>query len=378
MKNIDKNVIYLGWVSFFTDMASSMVTTLLPIFVVYVLNEGIDKLGIVIASATFISYILRILFGYLSDKYSIVKPFVVSGYFISAITKPLLAFSSTYIDVVALRGVERIGKAIRSASKDSLISYYVKEKSHGRTFGFHKMMDIAGELTGALIIFTIFMFLTRDENVIRDIFAFTIIPGFISTFIVLVYVKDSPQRVKTPTNIVNKDDYKIFMPLFVYFGFLFFMMSEQFFILRVRDIGYTIEMIPLFMILLTFTQAVTSYFSGMLSDYIGIYKSLIISFVFGLISILMLNVNLWLSFVFLALFTVLSLNSIRSYISQNAKSKGYVYGVFYGGIAFSSASGALVIGFIWNSYGFEKVILFSEVGISFMLLLMLLIKKKLS
>lgn len=46
MKTIDKNVVYLGWVSFFTDMSSSMITTLLPIFVVYVLHEGVEKFGI--------------------------------------------------------------------------------------------------------------------------------------------------------------------------------------------------------------------------------------------------------------------------------------------------------------------------------------------
>ena len=157
MKNIDKNIIYLGLVSFFTDMASSMVTILLPIFVVYILNEGVDMLGVIIAIATFASYIFRILFGYLSDRYKIVKPFVVSGYLISAITKPLLGFSETFSSVAFLRPSERLGKAVRSASKDSLISTYAKENSHGKTFGFHKMMDIAGELSGAIIIFILFL-----------------------------------------------------------------------------------------------------------------------------------------------------------------------------------------------------------------------------
>ena len=119
MRSINKNIVYLGFVSFFADMASSMVTTLLPIFMVYVLHEGVDKLGIVIAIATFISYAFRILFGYLSDKYNIVKPFVVTGYFISALSQPLLALSTTFMSVGLLRGVERMGKAVRSASKDS-------------------------------------------------------------------------------------------------------------------------------------------------------------------------------------------------------------------------------------------------------------------
>jgi len=55
MHHIDKNIIYLGWVSFFTDFSSAMVTTLLPLYVVYILNEGVDKLGIIIAVASFVS-----------------------------------------------------------------------------------------------------------------------------------------------------------------------------------------------------------------------------------------------------------------------------------------------------------------------------------
>jgi MFS family permease len=372
MKNIDKNVIYLGWVSFFTDMSSNMITTLLPIFVVYVLHEGVDKLGIIIAIATFISYGFRILFGYLSDKYQIVKPFVVTGYFISALSKPLLAFSNTYISVALLRGVERMGKAIRSASKDSLISSYVKNKEHGRTFGFHKMMDIAGELSGAFLIFLIFRFITEDEHSIRMIFEFTIIPGLIATFIALFFVKDAPKKEKKESSVVNKADYKLLPVLFIYFGFVFFIMSDQYFILKAKNDGYGLEMIPLFVMLLTATQTMTSYYSGVLSDKIGVTRTMLLAFIFGILSISMMNINLWAAFGFLGLFTILSLNAVRSYISEYAQSKGFVFGIFYGGVAISAALGALTIGYIWKIYGFENALFFSEIGMSFMFVFLLL------
>jgi MFS family permease len=362
MKNIDKNVIYLGWVSFFTDMASSMVTTLLPIFIVYVLNEGVDKLGIIIAISTFVSYIFRILFGYFSDKYQIVKPFTLIGYFISAVTKPLLYFSTTYISVAILRSAERMGKAIRASSKDVLISSYVQNNEHGKTFGFHKMMDISGELFGALCIFVIFMFFSKDETIIRNIFAFTFIPGLIALLIIVFFVQDKPSSIKKVQKniVINKKDFKLFYILFIYFGFIFFLMSEQFFILKAKEDGYDISIIPLFMIVLTFTQSITSYYSGILTDKIGISKSLILSFIFAIISILVININLWIAFVFLGLFTILSLNSIRTIISSHAVSKGFIFGVFYGGIAIFSSLGAVVIGFIWEIYGVNSVILFSE------------------
>ncbi|MDO8455103.1 MAG: MFS transporter, partial [Sulfurimonas sp.] len=93
---MNKNIYYLGFVSLFTDLASAMITPILPIYIVYVLHDSIDKLGLVVAMATFVSYFFRILFGYLSDKYQITKPFILVGYLLSAITKPLFAFSSSF------------------------------------------------------------------------------------------------------------------------------------------------------------------------------------------------------------------------------------------------------------------------------------------
>ncbi|MEA3352446.1 MAG: MFS transporter [Campylobacterota bacterium] len=362
MKKINKNIIALGWVSFFTDMSSSMVTTLLPIFVVYVLHEGVDKLGIVIAVATFVSYIFRIVFGYLSDRYKIVKPFVVTGYFISAITKPLLAFSETFISVATLRGTERVGKAVRSASKDSLISSFARDRSHGKTFGFHKMMDIAGELSGALIVFIAFLYFATDESTIRTIFLFTAIPGLLATVIMILFVKDAPKKIKENNNVINKEDYKLFPLLFIYFGFLFFIISEQFFIVYAKEDGFSLSTIPLFIILFTFVQTAVSYYGGLLVDKIGSFKILLLSFIFGLLSLVSIKFNLWLSFALLGLFTVLSLNAVRSYISLNAKSKGFVFGVFYGGVAIFSSLGALVIGYIWQHYGIDNVLKFSIIG----------------
>jgi len=359
---INKNIIYLGFVSFFTDMSSSMITTLLPIYVVYILHEGVDKLGIIIAVSTFISYVFRIIFGYISDKYQIVKPFVVAGYFISAITKPLLAFSNTYISIAFLRGTERMGKAIRSAPKDSLISSFSKKGEEGKTFGFHKTMDVAGELSGSLIILIIFMFFTKNQEIIKDIFLFTIIPGLIATLIAFFFVKDTPFKTKSINVIINHSDLKLLPLLFIYFGFIFFIMSEQFLILRAKDFGYTLAIIPLFVILFNLIQVIASYYGGILSDKIGVFRSLGIAFSFGILSIFLINISLWLAFLFLGLFTVLSLNSIRAVISKNATSKGFIYGIFYGGIAVFSSLGALTIGFIWKNYGFETVLKFSEIG----------------
>ncbi len=359
---INKNVIALGFVSFFTDMASSMITPILPLFIVYILNEGVDKLGFVVAIATFVSYSFRILFGYLSDRYQVVKPFVVTGYLLSALTKPLLYFANTWQQIAALRGVERMGKAIRSATKDTLISAYSQGKS-GKTFGFHKTMDIAGELSGSIIAFYVLYHFGKNRVVFENIFAFTLIPGIIALFIVCFFVKDVPYKKKE--KVFNlKDDYSLLPVLFIYFGFIFFMFNESFYIIKAKEAGFSIEYIPLLIVLLNLTQMLLSYFFGLKIDKIGAKKILFVSFVFGVLSMLGLYFNFIITgFVFLGIFTVASLNALRSYISANAYNKGTVYGILYGGVALSGALGAIVIGLIWKYFGESKAVIFSLAGL---------------
>jgi len=364
VKNIDSNIIAMGWVSFFTDMASSMVTTLLPIFVVYVLDESVEKLGYIIAIATFVSYALRIVFGYLSERYGIVKPFILFGYLLSAITKPLLGFANSYGDVAALRSFERVGKAMRSASKDALISYYSQKKAEGKSFGLHKMMDVSGEMFGSVIIVMLFLSVSLDDSLlIRHIFEWTLLPGMLGVLIILFFVKDMKKPPKSHKLVIVKADYRLLWMLGSYFLFLLFFMSDQYFILHAKSLGMTMVEIPLLVIVSTLTQAVLSYYSGLIIDKTGSKSVLFIASVFGILSLLALKNNfIWMAFVLFGIFNVTSLNAMRTYIAVNALSKAFVYGVFYAGIAVFSALGALIVGFIWGDYGFVYAVDFSLGG----------------
>ena len=358
---VNKNIISLGIVSFFTDMASSMVSVILPIFIVYTLDEGVDKLGYVVALATFVSYAFRILFGYLSDRLQVVKPFVVSGYVISALSKPLLYLSGSWQSVALLRGVERVGKAVRSATKDSLISAYSDGKS-GKSFGFHKMMDIAGELTGSLIVFALLFFVGESEKLFREIFLATIIPGALSVIVVIFFVKDVEYK-KESKKFDLSQDYHLLPLLFVYFAFIFFMFNDSFFIIKAKEAGIGVEYIPLLIVLLNLTQTLLSYGVGIKVDTLGVVKVLGIAFGFGVLSIWFLYID-WivLGFVALGVFTIGSLNAMRAYISDKAYNKATIYGVFYAGVAVCSSLGALVTGWIWHYMDVDTAMMFSLGG----------------
>ena len=372
---MNKNIVYLGLVSFFTDMASSMVTTILPLYVVFILKDGVDKLGIIIAVTTFVSYFFRIIFGIMSDKYQVVKSFVVAGYIISAFTKPMLAFANTWQSVAALRGVERVGKAVRSATKDRLISFYAENKS-GRGFGFHKMLDIAGEMSGAIIAFLTLYFIGKNIEIFKGVFLATIIPGIIAVILVIFFVGDIPFEKKEKTKLDLSKDKKLFSFLFIYFAFLFFMFSNDYFIIKAKEAGFSIAFIPLLVILLNFTQTVTSYYFGILIDKTGTKTIMMFSYLFGIISMGLIYFNLVIvGFIFLGLFLVSSLNSMRSFISINAENKASIYGMFYGGVALSSSVGAVVIGQIWQKTGERAAEIFSLGGIITVFIIYLILSK---
>ena len=373
---INKNIIALGFVSFFTDLASAVVTSILPLYIVYILKEGVDKLGFVVGLATFVSYGFRFVFGYFSDKYQIVKPFVVSGYLLSAVTKPLLYFASSWESIAGLRGLERVGKAVRSASKDTLISEYSDKNKSGKTFGFHKTMDIAGELFGSIIAFFALFYFGESKEVFKNLFAFTLIPGILSVMIVIFFVKDAPYKKKVTSKLSFKDDKTLLPTLLIFFAFTFFMFNDSFFLIKAKESGYSLLYIPLLVIVLNLTQTIFSYFFGIKIDRIGAKKVLLIAFVFGIISMGFLYFDFIIfGFVSLGVFLVASVNAIRAYISKNAKNKGSMFGVFYAGVAISGALGAVFTGMIWKYFG-ENIATLVSLFALFLLLVFFIFTRK--
>ena len=87
-------------------MASAMIKPLIPIYVVLVLNQGMDKLGYVLAITTFVFYLLRWIGGYLSDKFQVTKPLLLIGYSLSAVMKPLLNLTTSWTGVAAISATE--------------------------------------------------------------------------------------------------------------------------------------------------------------------------------------------------------------------------------------------------------------------------------
>lgn len=157
MKNrFPANVLALGAVSMVTDVSSEMVTAILPVYLLFGLGLSPLELGFVDGLYGGVSMLVRLLAGYWADRYQRRKAVAGFGYGLSAVTKlGLLAAGTSVGWIAAVIGLDRIGKGLRTAPRDALISLSVPAESMGRSFGIHRAMDTAGAMAGPLAAFII-------------------------------------------------------------------------------------------------------------------------------------------------------------------------------------------------------------------------------
>lgn len=383
-----RNIWALGWVSFFTDLATAVIKPLIPIYVVLVLNQGMDKLGYILAITTFVSYLLRWVGGWLSDKFQVTKPLLILGYGLSMIMKPLMAFATSWQSVAFFSASERLGKAIRSAPKDVLISASAPTSRQGRAFGVHKTLDIAGETLGGIVAFLLLSWLGQSAGEIQTIFALTVFPGLVGVLILIFFVEDKlkkPSSPKQPTTPLEENatfDHGLWSWFWIYFLTMFFMINESFMLVRGHEVGIATFWLPLLMVSSGLTQTLISYRIGKRLDARGTRLLMLISIGSAcLATSLLLSTSPYLmvlSFIFQGVFMVSGLNALRTRIGQTRQAKGKAYGVFYLGTAIAMASGNLVIGQLWEHLGNHQALTFSLLGLLILFSVSLLNPKLLS
>jgi MFS family permease len=172
--SIPRPVKLLGWASLFTDAATEMIYPLLPVYLSRVLGASATSLGIIEGVAEAVNSLLKILSGWLSDRRAQRRPLVIAGYALSSIARPLIAITTSWPQVLAIRALDRTGKGIRGAPRDAMLAGHADASSRGRIFGFHRAMDHTGAIVGPVIA-TVFLFFLPGEY--RWLFALTAIPG---------------------------------------------------------------------------------------------------------------------------------------------------------------------------------------------------------
>jgi Major Facilitator Superfamily len=180
----------LGLASFFTDASSEMILPLLPALMLGTLGATPLWLGAVDGVADAVAAVIKLKAGQLSDQARARKPFVLAGYGISTLARPLVTFALSPVHVVLVRALDRVGKGIRSAPRDALLADAVDEASAPRAFALHRAMDHAGAVVGPLIAAGL---LALGLGV-RDVIAWAWLPGGLA-LVALLLVREAPRAV---------------------------------------------------------------------------------------------------------------------------------------------------------------------------------------
>jgi MFS family permease len=273
LRSLSRNVFALGWVSFFTDLASEMLYPVIPLFVTGVLGASPTILGVIDGIAEGGSSLLRWVAGAFSDRFRRRKPFVVAGYSVSAISKPVMGLAAHALGwplFLAGRAADRVGKSIRTSARDALISDSTSPDERGLAFGVHRAMDTLGAVIGPIVALAIIT--TKPELPLAWLFFVALIPGLASAALCAVAVRDVPHEAHPdarPPAIFQKYPRTLWQLIAAAAVFSLGNSSDSFLILRSRELGLSFAQVIVAFTLYNVVYSLAAIPFGRLSDVIG-------------------------------------------------------------------------------------------------------------
>ena len=352
------NIFILGLTSLFNDFSSEMVLSVFPAFFTTVLQSGAASLGLVDGIAEAASNLLKIYSGHLSDRQQSRKPLVVAGYTLAVVTRPFYTVVSNVPGALGLRVLDRVGKGLRDAPRDAIISLSTPRESLGRSFGYNRAMDSAGAILGPLIAYLILRLFPYGFNLV---FATAFVVGLLA-LLSLIFVSDvANTRATRPAVLAHS--FKQLSPQFKVLLLAVFILSAgslpvAIVLLKVESLGLVFADIPLYYMLYSLSYAGFSVLAGNLADQIGARTVIFIGYAVLICGYILLAFadGVWtlaLGFLVFGLFPATTDGVQRSLASQLTAEE--LRGVGLGWLNASVGFGALVAGiaggYLWQAYG---------------------------
>jgi len=388
---LPRNVFAISLVSLLNDASSEIIYPLLPIFLTASLGATARAIGVIEGLAESISSLLKLFAGYLSDRLGKRKSLVVSGYALASFARPLLAFANNWPQVLAIRMADRIGKGVRTAPRDAMIADAVVPDKRGIAFGFHRAMDHAGAVIGPLLGYGLVALFVANRNApttseFTRIFLLAALPAFGAVIVALLFMRESvlPRResLEVPRlSLVGFDgNFKRF--LFVVALFTLSNSSDSFLILRARDAGVSVAVIPLLWAAHHVSKVLSSLLGGDLSDRLGRKRLIVAGWIlysavycgFALVSH---EVSIWILFLIYGIYFGLAEGAEKALVADLVRPEqhGTAYGLYNLAFGFTVFPASLWMGMIWDWRGPTTAFLLSALmGTLAALLLQLLVR----
>ena len=265
---LPRNVWVLGFVSLLMDLSSEIYHALLPAFMTIVLGLPVTALGAIDGVAEATANFAKLVSGRLSDRSLKRKPWVVAGYGLAALSKPLFPLAASAPAVMLARFADRIGKGIRGAPRDAMVADETPAEIRGRAFGLRQSLDTVGALLAPVVAIGLMAWFASN---IRLVFWVAVIPALCSFLLAWLALREPEQHLaplkRSPLFVgfrqLNKETKRL---LAVGFLFALARFSEAFLILKGMEIGLSEAMSPLTLALFNLVYVALAYPAGALSD----------------------------------------------------------------------------------------------------------------
>ena len=350
---LEKNVFFTGVTSFFTDTSTKMIYSVMPLFL---MSIGASKttISLIEGIAESTASLIKAFSGYWSDKIGKNKPFMIIGYGITALITPLYAFVGRPVQVLLFRFFERIGKGLRAAPRDSLISGSVQGKDTGKNFGFHKAMDNSGAIFGPLAAFVLLYFFPSNY---QYIFLIATIPALLGVAVIAIFIKEA--KVEKKTNARNPSikqlPKKFYLFLAIVFVFTLGNSADALLLVKTTETGVETRYIPFIYMIFNTVSVLLAIPIGKLSDKIGRERLIILGFlVYSLTYFLFGKFNsisiFILLFIMYGFYSALTDGSQKAMVSDivSKELKGTGFGLYHAVLGVTLLPASLIAGLLYD------------------------------
>ena len=265
---LPRTVWILGIVSLLMDLSSEIYHALLPAFLTVTLGLPVVAMGAIDGISEGTANIAKLVSGRLSDRQQRRKPWILLGYGMAALSKPLFPLAQGMLPVLGARFVDRIGKGIRGAPRDAMIADETPPELRGAAYGLRQALDTIGGTIAPIAAIGLMLLFSDD---IRLVFWIAAIPAFLSFLFAWAMLKEPARHLKGEVTQVAWGGWRsldIHLRRLIGVGFLFGLarFSEGFLILKAMDVGLSPAWSPLVLALFSLAFLVLAYPAGSLSD----------------------------------------------------------------------------------------------------------------
>ena len=268
---LPRNVWILGFVSLLMDLSSEIYHALLPLFITVTLGLPVVALGAIDGIAEATASFAKLASGRLSDRSRRRKPWVLAGYGIAALSKPLFPLATGGLELMGARFADRVGKGIRGAPRDGMIADETPAELRGRAFGLRQSLDTIGAMIAPVA--AVGLMALFAEN-IRAVFWIAAVPAVLSFVLAWVALKEPVVRAANAAQQALFSGFRELDPatrrlLAITFLCALARFSEGFLILRGFDVGLSATLSPLVLVLFNLAFFALAYPAGALSDHMN-------------------------------------------------------------------------------------------------------------